>query len=252
MKSISNTITLTKRCLRLQFRNIDVVIVSAVLPIMLLLAFVFLFGGGMKMGREAYVNFVVPGVLILASGYCASLTAQNVQVDMAKGVIDRFRSMPISHFSFLIGHVLSSIVRSGLSMTLVVTVALLSGFRPKSDIEGWFIIVGMLVLYLLVITWFSVFIGLIAKTPESAASFGFVILFLPYLSSGFVEPATLHAPLQIIAENQPLTHIIDTVRNISLGLPVGDQIWFALIWCTCLLIVGYTLSIYAFKRRNVK
>jgi ABC-2 type transport system permease protein len=223
--------------------------VSAVLPVFMLLAFVFLFGGGMEMGRDAYVNFVVPGILVLATGYCASLTAQNVQADMAKGVTDRFLSMPIAHSSFLIGHVLASIARSALSMVIVIIAALLSGFRPQTNIFGWLIILAMLVLYLLVITWFSVFIGLIAKTPESAGAFGFVILFLPYLSSGFVEPATLHAPLRIIAENQPMTHIIDTVRGTALGLPVGNELWLALIWCAGLIIAGYALSVLAFRKK---
>jgi ABC-2 type transport system permease protein len=249
MNFLFDTLILSKRCLRLSFRHLDVIIVSAVLPVMMLLAFVFLFGGGMEMGRDNYTNFVVPGILILATGYCASLTAQNVQADMAKGVIDRFRSMPMAHSAFLVGHVLASIVRSLLSMALVIVVALLSGFRPEATIGGWLIIVLMLILYLLVVTWFSVFIGLIAKTPESAGSFGFIILFLPYLSSGFVEPATLHAPLRVIAQNQPMTHIIDAVRNVSLGIPLGNEIWFALVWCIVLLVIGYLLSVSAYKKK---
>jgi ABC-2 type transport system permease protein len=140
-------------------------------------------------------------------------------------------------------------VRSGLATVLVVLVALLAGFRPQTGLSGWIIISAMLVLYLLVITWFSVFIGLIAKTPESAGAFGMVLLFLPYLSSGFVEPSTLNTPLRIIAENQPMTHIIDTIRNLSLGLPAGSQMWLALMWCFGLMIAGYLLSIYTYKKK---
>jgi ABC-2 type transport system permease protein len=249
MNYFSDTLTLTKRCLRLTFRNLDGILIAVVLPVMMLLAFVFLFGSGMEMGREAYTNFVVPGILIIAAGYCASITAQNIHVDVAKGVVDRFRSMPIANSSFLIGHVMASLVRSSISMVIVIIAALLSGFRPTAGAVNWLIIAGLLLLFLLVITWISVFLGLIAKTVESAGAFGFVILFLPYLSSGFVEPATLPAGLRVFAEHQPLTHIIDSMRNLSMGLTLGNEIWFTLIWFGSLLVLGYALSMIAYRRK---
>lgn len=247
---ISDTLTLTRRSLRISFRNLDTVLVAAFIPVMMLLCFVMLFGGGMEMGREAYVNLVVPGALILSAGYSASLTAQNVQADMKTGIIDRFRSMPVAHSSFLAAHVLSSLVRSGVSMLFSMVTALLLGFRPQGGASGWLILIGTLVLYLLVITWISIFIGLIAKTPESAGSFGMVLLFLPYISTGFVDTSTLYAPLRIFAENQPLSHICDTVRNAALGISVGNELWLSLIWCAGLLLLGYALSMMAFRRKK--
>jgi ABC-2 type transport system permease protein len=145
---------------------------------------------------------------------------------------------------------MASLVRSSISMVIVIVAAFLSGFRPTAGIVDWLIIAAFLLLFLLVVTWISVFLGLIAKTVESAGAFGFVILFLPYISSGFVEPATLPAGLRVFAENQPLTHIIDSMRNLSMGLTLGNEAWLTLVWFGSLLVLGYALSMAAYKNKS--
>lgn len=247
--TVMDSITMSVRCIRLSFRNLDVLLTSVILPIMMMLLFVYLFGGAINVGDVDYVNYVVPGVLVLTIGYCAALTAVSVNSDMTKGIVDRFRSMPISKSSVLIGHVLSSVTRNCVSTALVITVALIIGFRPQAGIFEWFVIAGIIVLYMLVITWFAVLFGLLAKTPDGAGSFSFVILMLPYLSSGFVPIETMPSALRVVAENQPLTPIIESLRSLSIHSVAGEYVTPAVIWCAALLVVSYFLSMLKFNNK---
>ena len=247
-KSISNTCTMSLRCLRLSFRNLDVLIISAVMPIILMLLFVFILGAG-AYDRQEYINFLVPSVIILSVGYCSTLTAGSINSDMKKGIIDRFRSMPLFHPSVLAGHVAASAIRTCISTILVLGVAVLIGFRPAAGILAWLGVAGILFLFMLVITWVSVFFGLIANTPEGAGAFGFVMLFLPYLSSGFTPLETLPTPIRAFATHQPLTPIIESLRGLTMGAQVNGYILAAVIWCGVLLTGAYAAANFVYRRR---
>lgn len=241
--------TMFKRCMRLSFRNLDVLITSVILPVMMMVMFVYLFGGAIDVGDVNYVNYVVPGVFILTIGYCAALTSVSVHSDMSKGIIDRFRSMPITKSSVLMGHVLTSVVRNCISTAIVIIVALIIGFRPVAGIVDWFIVASIMILYMLVITWSAVLFGLLAKTPDGAGSFSFVILLLPYLSSGFVPTKTMPTILQVVADNQPLTPIIESLRSLLMNSSAGVSIIPAIVWCIALLSASYFISaqVYNYK-----
>ena len=193
-------------------RNVDVLITTIVLPIMLMLLFVYVFGGAMQTGNVAYVNYVVPGILLLCIGYCASSTGVSVNQDISKGIIARFRSMPIVQSSVLVGHVVAALLRNGLATTLVLLVALLVGFRPQAAWQAWLAVIGLLALYTLAITWISVLFGLLAQSPEGAGAFSFVVLFLPYLSSAFVPTASMPTVLRLFADHQPITPLCNALR----------------------------------------
>lgn len=245
-----DTATMFKRCMLLSFRNLDVLLTSVLLPVMMMLLFVFLFGGALNVGDVDYVNYVVPGVIVMSIGYCAAITAVSVNTDMTKGIIDRFRSMPISHSSILTGHVLASVARNYLSTILVIIVAIAIGFRPVADIGEWAIVAGILLLYMLVITWFAVLFGLFAKTADGAGTFSFFILFFPYLSSGFVPIETMPMVLQVFSKNQPLTPVIETLRSLLMHSSVDEHLLPAILWCMGLLLFAYTASVRVYRRKE--
>lgn len=247
-----DSLTMFQRCALLSVRNLDVLLTAIILPVMMMIMFVYLFGGAINVGDVDYVNYVVPGVVVLTIGYCASVTAISICTDMTKGVIDRFRSMPISKSSILAGHVWASVLRNCIATTLVIIVALLIGFRPTAGFREWLIIAGIFLLYMLVITWLSVIFGLMAKTPDGAGTFGFFILFLPYLSSGFVPTETMPAALRIISENQPLTPIIESLRSLFLHSSTDNHLLPALFWCIGLLLAAYAIAVWLFKKKATK
>ena len=216
---------------------------------MMMLLFVYLFGGAMNVGDVDYVNYVVPGVIVLSIGYCAAVTAVSINTDMTRGIIDRFRSMPISQSSILTGHVLASVARNYLSTILVTAVAVAIGFRPVAGFMEWVIVAGILLLYMLVITWFAVLFGLIAKTADGAGTFSFFILFFPYLSSGFVPTDTMPMVLRVVSENQPLTPIIESLRSLLMHSAADEHLLPAVLWCVGLLAVAYVASIHVYQRK---
>lgn len=246
---LSDALTMIGRSTRHTVRNVDVLITTIVLPIMLMLLFVYVFGGAMQTGTIDYVNYVVPGILLLCIGYCASTTGVSVNHDMTKGIIDRFRSMPIAKSAVLIGHVLASLLRNGFSTLLVLLVAVLVGFRPSATWLDWLAIVGILTLYTLAITWISVLFGLLASSPEGAGAFSFVTLFLPYLSSAFVPTATMPTVLRVFAEYQPITPLCNALRSLLLGLPVGNSAWMAVFWWLGILLVASGVAIQLYQRK---
>lgn len=250
--SILDTITMSKRCMLLSIRNLDAVITSVLLPAMMMLLFVYLFGGTMNVGDVDYVNYVVPGVLILSIGYCAAVTAVSINTDMTKGIIDRFRSMPIAKSSVLAGHVFASVGRNFSAAILVVIVALIIGFRPAAGFMEWLIAAGILLLYMLVITWSAVLFGLVAKSADGAGTFSFFILFFPYLSSGFVPPDAMPAFLRVFSENQPLTPIIEAIRSLLMHSAADEHLLPAVLWCVGLLLLSYAASmqVYRYKARS--
>lgn len=247
--AVGDTLVMAARCLRLTSRNLDGLLTSLMLPIMLMLLFVYLFGGAIQTGT-AYVTYVVPGVLLLCAGFGSAATAVSVSHDMSGGIIDRFRSMDVSGAAVIAGHVIASVARNLVSTILVFGVAFLIGFRPSAGPLDWLAAVGILLAFILALSWLSAAIGLLARSPEAANGFTFFVSFLPYPSSAFVPIATMPTWLRGFAQYQPITPVIETLRGLLLGKPVGANPWLVLLWCGGILIVSITLSSLLFRRRT--
>ncbi|MDG9705497.1 ABC transporter permease [Streptomyces sp. DH37] len=240
---------LAARCVRLSARNTDALLTSLMLPVMLMLVFVYLFGGAIDTGTR-YVTYVVPGVLVLCAGYGAAATAVGVSGDMAGGIVDRFRSLDVGGASFLAGHVAASAVRNAAATAVVLAVAFAIGFRPDAGAAGWVAATGLLAAYVLALSWLSAAVGLLARTPEAAGGFTFLALFLPYPSSAFVPVETMPGWLHGFAGNQPVTPLIESLRGLLLGQEVGGAPWQALAWCAGILAVSVAASGALFRRRT--
>jgi ABC-2 type transport system permease protein len=236
------------RSFRLTARNMDALITALALPIMLMLLFVYLFGGAIETGT-AYVTYVVPGVILLCAGFGSALTAVAVAQDMSGGIMDRFRSMDVGGAAVLAGHVVASVARNMLSTVLVLGVALLIGFRPQANAAQWLAAVGLLVLFVFAFSWVAAAVGLLARSVESANGFSFFVTFLPYPSSAFVPIDTMPSWIHGFAEHQPFTPVIESMRGLLLDTPVGNAPWLALAWCGGILTVAVASSGFLFRRR---
>lgn len=247
--AFSDTVTMIDRSVRLSRRNVETLFVSILLPLLMMCLFVYVFGGAISTGTE-YINYVVPGILLLTTGYGASSTAMVVADDMHSGMIDRLRSLPIRSFAVLTGHVTASIARNSVSTAIVVLASLAMGFRPSANAGEWLAAIGLLLLYVLALSWLAAGLGVIAKSVESASTLSFFMLFLPYLSSAFVQPETMPSWLRPISEHQPITPVIETVRSFLIGAPLGNNGWIALAWCCGLLLFSFTLATSLYRRRT--
>jgi len=247
--AVSDSLTMIGRSIRLSRRNLDTLIMSIVLPLLLMTLFVTVFGGAIDTGT-AYINYVVPGILLLCVGYGAASTAMAVADDMAKGMVDRLRTLPIRGSAVLTGHVVASVARNALSTTVVIGAAIAMGFRPNGTFVEWALVIGLLLLYVLALSWLAAGLGVLAKSVESASVLSFFMLFVPYLSSAFVPTRTLPPFLRPISEHQPITPIIETVRGLLTGTPIGDSGWIALAWSTGLLVGSFTLASWQFRRHT--
>ena len=246
---MSDALIMASRCLRLSRRQLDALLTSLLLPVLLMLLFVCLFGGAIHTGTR-YVTYVVPGVLLLCAGYGASLTAVSVSQDMAGGIVDRLRSMDVRGAAILAGHVTASVARNIASTVLVFGVACLIGFRPHAGLPGWLAAAGVLLVFILALSWLAAAFGLAVKTPEAASGFLFVVAFLPYASSAFVPVATMPSWIRGFASHQPVTPATETIRGLLLGTPVGTSPWLALGWCGGILALAVILSGWLFTRRT--
>ncbi|HEU0213960.1 MAG TPA: ABC transporter permease [Jiangellaceae bacterium] len=243
----SDSMTMIRRSMRHSLRDLESLLISVMLPIMLMLLFVYVFGGAIDVGTE-YVNYVVPGIILLCAGYGASTTALSVSTDMHTGVIDRFRSLPIVGSAVLTGHVVASMARNAFSTLVVVAVALLVGFRPEASALGYVGALAMVLLFVLALSWVSVVVGLVANSVEAAGAFSFFILFLPYVSSAFVPPDTMPAILHGFADHQPVTPMIETIRALLMGTPAGDSTWTAVAWFGAVAVLSFVASMSLFRR----
>jgi len=232
-------------------RALDTLLIGVLLPVMLLLLFVYVFGGAIAPDGR-YLTYVVPGIVLLCAGYGAANTGVPVANDMMTGAIDRFRSMPILRSAVLIGHVTASLIRNLFSTLLVLLVAFAIGFRPTAGPLDWLLALAVLTLFILGMSWVSVCFGLLASSVESASSFSFVILFLPYLSSAFVPVETMPRALRGFAEHQPLTPVIETLRGLMIGTPVAASAWTAVAWFGTILAVASAGATYLFNRRTAR
>ena len=246
---MSESLILTARCLRLSSRQVDALLTSLLLPVLLMLIFVVLFGGAIHTGTR-YVTYVVPGVLLLCAGYSSGLTAVAVCQDMTGGCIDRLRSMNVRGAALLSGHVAASATRNLVSGLLVVAVALLLGFHPHAGALQWLEAVGLLLAFIVALSWLSAAAGLLARSSEAASGFTFLIMFLPYASSAFVPVHTMPAWLRGFAAHQPITPITEALRGLLLGTHVGSNGWIGLAWCAGILAASIVASAVLFARRT--
>jgi ABC-2 type transport system permease protein len=244
-----DTAVLTGRSLRHITRSLDTIITTTIMPIMFMLLFVFVFGGAINAGPGSYVDYLLPGILLITVASGVSYTAFRLFLDMSTGIFDRFHSMPIARSSVLWAHVLTSLVAIMMSIVVVVLTALLIGFRSGAGVLSWLAVVGILILFTLALTWLAVIPGLSAKTADGAVVFSYPLIFLPFISSAFVPTNTMPGPLRGFADYQPVTSIVNAIRDLLTQQPVGADIWIALGWCVGILVVSYAVAMVIYRRK---
>lgn len=237
------------RSLRHILRSMDTIITVTIMPIAFMLLFVYVFGGAIRTGTDNYVNYLLPGILLIAIASGISYTAYRLFIDVQRGIFERFHSMPISRSTLLWGHVLTSLVSNAISVVVIIVVALLMGFRSPAGILSWLGVAGILTLFTLALTWVAAIAGLSAKSVDGASAFSYPIIFLPFISSAFVPTESMPSIVRVFAENQPVTSIVEAIRALILDQPVGNEIWVALAWCVGVLLVAYILAMRVYNKR---
>ncbi len=244
-----DTAVLTGRSLRHVTRSPDTIITTAIMPIAFMLLFVYVFGGAIKHGSGSYVTYLLPGILLITIASGIAYTAYRLFLDMQSGIFERFQSMPIPRSSVLWAQVLTSVVANLTSVVVVVAVALLMGFRSGAGVLSWLAVFGVLIMFTLALTWLAVIAGLSAKSVDGASAFSYPIIFAPFISSAFVPTDTMPGPVRAFAENQPVTSIVNAIRELLAQESVGSDIWVALAWCLGLLVVAYALAMAVYRRK---
>lgn len=239
------------RSLRHITRSMDTIITVTIIPIAMMLLFVYVLGGAIQTGTDNYVNYLLPGILLMAIASGISYTAFRLFMDMQRGIFERFHSMPIARSAALWGHVLTSLVSNAISVVVIIIVALIMGFRSSAGILPWLAVAGILTFFTLALTWIAVIPGLTAKSVDGASAFSYPLIFLLFISSAFVPTVSMPPVVRAFAENQPVTSIVNAIRSLLSEQPVGDDIWVALAWCLGVLIVAYVFAMRVYKRRAV-
>lgn len=243
----SKTWVLLARLLRNIMRSPDTIITVAITPIMMMLLFVYVFGGAIETGTDNYVNYLLPGILLMAIASGVAYTSVRLFTDVKNGLMARFLTMPIKRSSVLWAHVLASMVSNALTVVVVILVALLMGFRSSADILEWLAVAGILALFMMALTWLAVIPGLTARSMEGATAYSYPLIFLPFISSAFVPTETMPKMVRAFAENQPVTSIVNAIRALLYGGSVGNGIWIALSWCIGIMIVVFFIATKRFK-----
>ncbi len=246
---LGDTVVLLKRSLRHILRSPDTIITTAVMPIAFMLLFVYVFGGAIDTGSDSYVNYLLPGILLITIASGISYTAFRLFQDVNSGIFERFHSMPIARSSVLWAHVLTSLVANLISIVVVVLVALLMGFRSGAGVLAWLAVAGILMLFTLALTWIAVIPGLTARSLDGASAFSYPLVFLPFISSAFVPTDTMPGPVRAFAENQPVTSIVNAIRDLFTQQAVDTDIWIAVAWCLGILVVAYAVARATYHRK---
>ena len=234
-----DTAVLTGRSLKHITRSADTIITTVAIPIAMMLLFVYVFGGSINTGSRSYVDYMLPGILLMTIGSGISYTAFRLFTDMQSGIFERFQSLPIARSGVLWAHVLTSVIANVVSLVVVFGVAFLIGFRSSAGVLGWLGAAGILLLFTLALTWVAVIPGLAAKSVSGASAFAYPLIFLPFISSAFVPTATMAPPVRWFAEHQPMTAIVNSVRSVLSAHPAGGEAWVAVAWCAAILVVAY-------------
>jgi ABC-2 type transport system permease protein len=257
--AVADSATMLRRQLRHMLRYASVTVFLIGMPVVFLLLFVYVFGGtlgaglgGPAGGRAEYLEYVVPGILLIAVAAGGTGTAISVAMDMTEGIVARFRTMAIFRPSVLTGHVLGSVIQTMLSVAVVTGVALLIGFRPNATAVEWVATAGVLAMITLAITWLCVAFGLVTKTVEAASNLPTPLVFLPFLGSGFVPTDSMPTGLRWFAEYQPFTPVIETVRGLLVGTAIGDSAVIAVAWCAGITLVGYLWARKLYSRDPIR
>jgi len=237
------------RSLRHIVRSMDTIITVTIMPIAFMLLFVYVFGGAIRTGTDNYVNYLLPGILLISIASGISYTAFRLFTDVQKGIFERFHSMPIAHSAVLWGHVLTSLISNAISLVVIIAVGLIMGFRSAAGVLSWLAVTGILLLFTLALTWIAAIAGLSAKTIDGASAFSYPLIFLPFISSAFVPTSTMPTVVRVFAQYQPVTPIVNALRSLLACQPVNHDIWIALAWCVGIMAVAYVFAMRAYKRR---
>lgn len=237
------------RSMRHTFRSMDTIITVTITPIAMMLLFVYVFGGAIQTGTDNYVNYLLPGILLIAIASGISYTAYRLFMDMQRGIFERFHSMPIALSATLWGHVLISLVSNAISVVVIILVALMMGFRSSAGVLSWLAVSGILALFTLALTWIAAIAGLSAKSVDGVGAFSYPLIFLPFISSAFVPTESMPSVVRAFAENQPVTSIVEAIRALLSGQPVGNDIWVALAWWVGIMLVAYIFAMRAYKKK---
>ena len=244
-----DTAVLTGRTLRHVTRSPDTIITTVITPIAIMLLFVYVFGGAIRTGSVSYVNYMLPGILLITIASGISYTALRLFTDSKGGIFERFQSMPIARSGVLWAHVLTSLAANVISLAVVVGVAVGIGFRSGAGALAWLAVAGLLILFTLALTWIAVIPGLTAKSADGAGAFSYPLIFLPFISSAFVPAGTMPGPVRAFAEHQPVTSIVNAIRDLFTQQPAGTSIWTALAWCAGILVVACMFASISYRRR---
>ena len=245
----ADTSVLLGRSLRHIGRSPDTIITTVLTPLALMLLFVYVFGGAIASGTDNYVNYVLPGIMLIAIASGIAYTAVRLFTDVTSGLFERFHSMPIARSSVLWAHVVTSLVANLISVVIILVLGFVTGFRTSATPLAWLAIFGILTLFTLALTWIAIIAGLAAKTVDGASGFSYPLIFLPFISSAFVPTETMPGPVRVFAENQPVTSIVNTIQDLFAQRAVGTDIWIALAWCAVILIVAYAFAMVRYRRR---
>jgi ABC-2 type transport system permease protein len=237
------------RSMRHIFRSMDTIVTVTIMPIAMMLLFVYVLGGAIQTGTDNYVNYLLPGIILIAIASGVSYTAYRLFIDVQRGIFERFHTMPIARSTLLWGHVITSLVSNAISVVVIILVSLIMGFRSSAGVLPWLAVAGILALFTLALTWVAVIAGLSAKTVDGASAFSYPIIFLPFISSAFVPTESMPTIVRVFAEHQPVTSIVEAIRALLSGQPVGNEIWVALAWCVGIMIVAYLFAMRVYKKR---
>jgi ABC-2 type transport system permease protein len=254
MRALVDTWTMAKRSLRHTIRSMDTIITVAAMPIAMMLMFVYVFGGSIgsmfASGPVKYVDFIVPGVVAMTILSGIAYAAVRVNMDLQKGIINRFKTMPVAPSSILGGHAVSSVLSNLFSVLLVMLVAFIAGFRPHAGISEWLMFGGLLTLFTLATTWLAIMFGLLSKTVEGAGAFSYPLLLLLFVSPAFTPTSGMSPAVRAFAEHQPMTPIVETMRSLLTNGTVGNSVWLAVVWCVGLLVVTYFVALQIYKKKT--
>lgn len=250
---IRDTSVLIVRSLKHIFKNLDQLMSLAIQPVMFMLLFRYVFGGAINTGSTTYVNYLVAGILIQMAAFGAMTTSINVAADLQRGIIDRLKSLPIASSAVMTGHVVADLVRNIISSFVLIGVSLLVGFSPTASFQDWLLIAAILLLFTLAFSWLAAIIGLMARTVEAVQWITFVLVFpMTFASSAFVPTKGMPDVLRIFAENQPVTHVIEAMRSLMVGTPMGDHVMLSVIWCTGITVICIPIASYMFRTHQSK